>query len=110
MPRLTPDALPNLGPKSAEALALAGVRTVDDLRKLGSVRAYAKAKKAGAKVSLNLLWALEGALTDLPWRVVAREHRTSLLLALESLDRDAGPPALAAAAPTRPCRHCTAHP
>ena len=33
------------------------------------------------------LWALEGALSGLPWQVVAREHRTSLLLALETLDR-----------------------
>jgi DNA transformation protein len=49
------------------------------------VAAYAQAKQHNAKVSLNLLWALEGALTGLPWQVVAREHRTSLLLALEQL-------------------------
>jgi len=75
--------LPNLGPKSQAALAAAGITTVPQLRSLGSVVAYAKAKQAGASVSLNLLWALEGALTGLPWQVVAREHRTSLLLALE---------------------------
>lgn len=75
--------LPNLGPKSQAALAAAGITTVAHLRRLGSVAAYVKAKRAGSKVSLNLLWALEGALTGLPWQVVAREHRTSLLLALE---------------------------
>jgi DNA transformation protein len=75
--------LPNLGPKSQAALAAAGITTVAQLRRLGSVAAYVKAKQAGTNVSLNLLWALEGALTGLPWRVVAREHRTSLLLALE---------------------------
>jgi DNA transformation protein len=75
--------LPNLGPKSRAALAAAGITTVAQLRRLGSVAAYAKAKQAGANVSLNLLWALEGALTGLPWQVVARERRTSLLLALE---------------------------
>ena len=75
--------LPNLGPKSQAALAAAGITTVAQLRRLGAVAAYAKAKQAGAHVSLNLLWALEGALTGLPWQVVAREHRTSLLLALE---------------------------
>jgi hypothetical protein len=32
---------------------------------------------------------MEGALTGLPWRVVAREHRLSLLLALETLNGDA---------------------
>jgi DNA transformation protein and related proteins len=80
--------LPNLGPKSQAALAAAGITTVAQLRRLGSVAAYAKAKQAGASTSLNLLWALEGALTGLPWQVVAREHRTSLLLALEQA-RDA---------------------
>ena len=34
-------------------------------------------------MSLNLLWAMEGALTGVHWQVVAREHRASLLLALE---------------------------
>ena len=77
--------LPNLGPKSQAALAAAGITTVAQLRRIGSVAAYLKTKQAGANVSLNLLWALEGALTDLPWQVVAREHRTSLLLALEQV-------------------------
>jgi hypothetical protein len=38
--------------------------------------------------SLNLLWALEGALSGLSWQTVTREHRLSLLLALEALDGD----------------------
>jgi DNA transformation protein len=76
-------AIPNLGPKSQEMLTLAGITNLAQLRKLGSVAAYARTKHAGANVSLNLLWALEGALTGLPWQTVAREHRTSLLLALE---------------------------
>jgi DNA transformation protein len=75
--------LPNLGPKSKAMLVAAQIKTVVQLRKLGAVAAYAKVKQKNAKASLNLLWALEGALTDLPWQVVAREHRTSLLLALE---------------------------
>ena len=66
-------------------LARAGITTLAQLRKLGSVAAYARAKQAGGNVSLNLLWALEAALTGLPWQVVAREHRTSLLLALDQI-------------------------
>jgi DNA transformation protein len=53
------------------------------LRQLGAVAAYAKVKQQAPRASLNLLWALEGALTNLPWQTVARDHRTSLLLALE---------------------------
>ena len=44
------------------------------------------AHKAGS-ASLNLLWALEGALTGLHWQVVAKEHRLSLLLALKALQK-----------------------
>ncbi len=75
--------LPNLGPKSKEMLAVANIKTVAQLRKLGAVTAYTQVKQKNTKASLNLLWALEGALTGLPWQIVAREHRTSLLLALE---------------------------
>jgi DNA transformation protein and related proteins len=81
--------LPNLGPKSQAMLARAGIESIEQLKSLGSVRAYAKVKATGANASLNLLWALEGALTGLPWQVVAKEHRLSLLLALEALNSDA---------------------
>lgn len=79
--------LPNLGPKSQQMLARAGIHTLADLQALGAVAAYVKTKRSGARVSLNLLWALEGAVTGLHWQDVAREHRTSLLLALEDCER-----------------------
>ncbi len=82
--------LPNLGPKSQQMLHAAGIDTLGQLRTLGAVRAYARVKRTGGRASLNLLWALEGALSGLPWQVVARDHRTSLLLALETLEREAG--------------------
>ncbi len=77
-------ALPNLGPKSQAMLAAAGITTLDELRRLGSVVAYARVKATGANASLNLLWAIEGALCGQSWQIVAKEHRTSLLLALDS--------------------------
>jgi DNA transformation protein and related proteins len=84
--------LPNLGPKSQQMLASAGIHTLADLQALGAIAAYMKTKRSGAKVSLNLLWALEGALSGLHWQEVARVHRTSLLLALEHMERTAKPP------------------
>ncbi|MEQ1516735.1 MAG: TfoX/Sxy family protein [Usitatibacteraceae bacterium] len=81
--------LPNLGPMSLKVMADAGIVTVDQLRRLGAVAAYVQVKRSGAKVSLNLLWALEAAITGLPWREVARDHRVSLLLALEDFERRA---------------------
>jgi DNA transformation protein len=83
--------LPNLGPKSTAMLKLAGISNVQRLRSLGSVAAYVAVKRKSPAASLNLLWALEGALSDTPWQVVAREHRTSLLLALDQCEKDAAP-------------------
>ncbi len=81
--------LPGLGPKSQAMLASAGIASVEQLRELGAVRAFAGVRRAGLQPSLNLLWALEGALTGEHWQRVAREHRTSLLFALEAHERDA---------------------
>ena len=78
-------ALENLGPKSQAMLAAAGIESLAQLQKLGSVAAYTRVKAKVPSASLNLLWALEGALSGLPWQVVAKEHRTSLLLSLEQL-------------------------
>ena len=81
-------SLANLGPKSQAMLQAAGISSVGQLRKLGAVRAFAAVRRVqGNRASLNLLWALEGALTGLAWQVVAREHRTRLLLALDDVQR-----------------------
>lgn len=82
--------LPNLGPRSQAMLAEAGLHTWSDLAQLGAVVAYARVRSTQPRASLNLLWALEGALTGLRWQDVAREHRTSLLLALESVEQQRG--------------------
>lgn len=75
--------LPNLGPKSRQFLHAAGIQSLDQLKRLGAVAAYLQVKQISPAATLNLLWALEGALTGLPWQKVAREHRTRLLMALE---------------------------
>jgi DNA transformation protein len=78
--------LPGLGPKSQAMLVAAGIPDLGTLRRLGAVAAYARVKHSDPRASLNLLWGLESALTGLPWQTVAREHRTSLLLALDALE------------------------
>jgi DNA transformation protein len=77
----------SLGPKSQEMLARAGIHTVEQLRELGSAEAYVRAKHANSGVSLNLLWALESALTGEPWQQVAKLHRDRLLQAIEGRER-----------------------
>jgi DNA transformation protein len=78
--------LPNFGPKSQQMLALAGIHTEEQLRELGAVRAYLQVKRSGSNASLNLLWAMEGALTGRHWQDVAKNDRLSLLLQLEDLE------------------------
>src|SRR5579871_6621292 len=84
--------LRNLGVRSEQLLASIGIRTVDELRRRGAVRAFAELKRAGVASSLNMFWALAGALEPWPegrhWREVARgDSRLSLLLALDDLER-----------------------
>ncbi len=76
--------LKSLGPRSQEMLARAGISSIAQLRQLGSVEAYCITKQTCPGVSLNLLWGLESALRGEPWQEIARVHRTSLLLALET--------------------------
>lgn len=78
--------LPGLGPKSRAMLASAGIGSASELRRLGAVAAYRQVRASGQRgVSLNLLWGMEAALTGLPWQTIARDHRTSLLLALDAM-------------------------
>jgi DNA transformation protein len=79
-----PSALPNLGPKSDAMLAAVGIKTVEQLRNAGAVGAYIALTDAGHGPSLNLLWAIEGALTNRDWREVAHEDRLRLLLEVEA--------------------------
>lgn len=76
--------LRNIGPKSAAQLRQVGVRTIDDLRALGSLEAFVKLKRAGFKPSLNLLYSLEGALLDCHWQQVPEARRSELILAADA--------------------------
>jgi DNA transformation protein len=83
--------LQNLGTKSLEMLAKAGIKTSAQLKKLGAARAYARTKAVLPKASLNLLWALEGALTGRDWKTVADSEKANLLMALEDVLRQSEP-------------------
>ncbi len=78
--------LPGLGPTSQAMLEAAGVRSLDMLKRLGSVATFVLVKRAGCKPSLNLLWGLESAISGMPWREVARSQRTRLLIELDQIE------------------------
>ncbi|HIV70271.1 MAG TPA: TfoX/Sxy family DNA transformation protein [Candidatus Aquabacterium excrementipullorum] len=81
------EALPNLGPKFAEMLVRAGIRSESALRKAGAVKAFVQVRGAMPEATLQLLWALEGALSGRPAQEIDESDRTSLLMALEDATR-----------------------
>lgn len=86
-----PAKLLNVGPKSTAWLRQVGIRSEEALREAGAVGAFVKVKRAGFRPSLNLLYALEGALTGCHWQQVPPERRAQMLQALEAAE--AGLPA-----------------
>jgi DNA transformation protein and related proteins len=73
--------LRNIGPKSAAWLRQTGIRSQEDLVAVGSLAAYVRVKRAGFKPSLNLLYALEGAILGCHWQEIPDERRSELVLA-----------------------------
>lgn len=84
------DKMRNVGGKSAAWLRQVGIRTRADLEKHGAVGAFVKVKKAGFKPSLNLLYALAGALDDCHWQQLGGERREALLAELAAMEESLG--------------------
>lgn len=78
--------LRNLGPRSQQMLAAVGIHSAADLAARGAVRAWDDVRRQQGTVSLNLLWALVGALDGRDWREVARADRLDLLTQVEALE------------------------
>jgi hypothetical protein len=76
----------NVGPKSAAWLRQVGVRTAEDLARIGPVETFLKVKRAGFRPSLNLLYSMAGALADCHWADLPEEQKQELLGALESAE------------------------
>lgn len=85
---LTPEAriarLRNLGPASARWLCDAGIHSEAQLRAAGAVGAFRRVAMAGHRPSLNLAFAVEGALRNLHWNALPAEVRAAIRRELES--------------------------
>ena len=84
--------LRNIGPKSAAWLRQVGLRSREDLEAVGAVDAFMRVMRAGFKPSLNLLYALEGALLDCHWQEVPEGRRTELVTAADAATALLPPP------------------
>lgn len=76
--------LPGLGPASEKMLGTLDIMTAADLAKRGPVEVYLQLEETlGKTQSLNLLYAMVGALENKHWTQIAREEKTRLLTELE---------------------------
>jgi DNA transformation protein len=70
--------LRNLGPASVAWLSEINVHTRADLEAIGPVVAYRLVRQKQPAASMNLLWALAGALRDTDWRELPEAVRERL--------------------------------
>ncbi|UXI02505.1 TfoX/Sxy family DNA transformation protein [Photobacterium sp. TY1-4] len=72
--------LPNLRLANERMLKKAGICTVDELYEAGALNAYKALQETHQEtVSIDLLWALEGAVSGRHWSVIPPQRRSELL-------------------------------
>ncbi len=80
------EALINLGRVSARQLAEIGVASEAELRKMGALAAYARLRhRFGRAITLNMLYALDGALRGVRWDNMPASDRAALRAKAEAL-------------------------
>ncbi len=81
-------SLKNLGPKSAERIVAVGITDLDALSRIGAATTYHKVKsKFPNDTSLNLLWAIQGALMGIHWQDIDDDLKQHLMNELETLSK-----------------------
>lgn len=76
--------LKNLGPKSESWLNAIGIHTLEDLQDMGAIDSCKVLKAQGYNISLNLAYAIEGALRDVHWSKIPDGTRQQLIKALQN--------------------------
>lgn len=77
--------LKNLGLASVNILHSIGIRTLDDLHRVGPVEAFASIRRRGINTSRVLLYALQGAILDVHWNDLDPDLKASLVSEAEQL-------------------------
>lgn len=77
--------LQGLGKKSSQWLNQIGIYTRADLQQTGAITAYAMLKQQGiGSPSLNLLYAMVGALEGHHWTEIKKQQKAELIMQLEA--------------------------
>ncbi|HEY8383750.1 MAG TPA: TfoX/Sxy family DNA transformation protein [Microvirga sp.] len=78
--------LPGIGPVTQDWLDEAGIGTLGDLRRLGSVEVYRRLKfQMPRRVNLNALYALEAALRGCHWLALPSDVKDALRREAEAI-------------------------
>jgi DNA transformation protein and related proteins len=69
-------------------LAEAGIHSLEELREIGAVKAYARVRQMRSRgASLNLLWSMAAGLEDRSWNDLSTDEKSALLAELQMLRR-----------------------
>ncbi len=80
-------SLPGIGPVTQGWLEEVGIRTVPDLKAIGSVEAYRRLKfMLPRRVGLNALYGLEAALRGCHWLDLPQDVKTALQQEAKAVD------------------------
>ncbi|MCO1334651.1 TfoX/Sxy family protein [Microbulbifer sp. OS29] len=77
--------LKNLGLASVNILHSIGIRSLEDLRKVGPVEAFISIRNRGINASRVMLYALQGALMDVHWNDLDPELKQQLASEVDRL-------------------------
>jgi DNA transformation protein len=82
--------LKNLGLASVNILHSIGIRSCEDLRRIGPVDAFISIRSRGINASRVMLYALQGALLDVHWNDLDPDLKARLVSEADRLlsDRD----------------------
>jgi DNA transformation protein len=76
------DRAVNIGPVLSDRLHTVGIETLEQLKQLGALRAWALiADKTPEEERVHTLLALEGAIRSVRWTAISRHERDRLLIA-----------------------------
>ena len=83
-------SVPNLGPKSNEWLNAIGIRTFSDMESVGAVEIYRQLRELGYPASLNLVYAIHGAIINYPWDHLPPDIRDDLRTQVDQIKNQNG--------------------
>ena len=70
--------LPNIGQELAKRLEFAGIKSSEELKRIGAENAFIRLKTVFSGACHNQLYALEGAIQGIRWHGISKERKQEL--------------------------------